>query len=411
MFNNFQYLRENLLLYFLSFGHGLKHVLSSSVSVILPFIKESLSLSGIQIGYLASANSISAGLINFPAGILSDIYKKRVGLIIGFSALILSVGFYLVSIISYDNWIFLGFISFIFLGAGANLWHPPAFSVLSYKYPEKKAFALGVHLSAASAGNTLGPLITGLILGGIVFNGFIIEAIGWRDLAFAMSLISILLSVIIFIFSSKIYIKSSEKINVTLYISKTLQSLKKIEVITMVILHAIRQSVHSAFTVYLLIYLKEYLDFSAVKIGFYFSLIGISGIVFTPIWGSVSDKVGRFPIITLGMFLTSLFIFLIKFGTNDFALLILLLLLGCVLFAIIPVIAAAAMDFTVKGTEGTSVSLLFTGGAVLGSLSPIVAGYLYDLDGFDNVIILTSILALIGAFISLAGWIFFKKRN
>ena len=226
-----------------------------------------------------------------------------------------------------------------------------------------------------------------------------------------MSLISILLSVIIFIFSSKIYIKSSEKINVTLYISKTLQSLKKIEVITMVILHALRQSVHSAFTVYLLIYLKEYLDFSAVKIGFYFSLIGISGIVFTPIWGSVSDKVGRFPIITLGMFLTSLFIFLIKFGTNDFALLILLLLLGCVLFAIIPVIAAAAMDFTVKGTEGTSVSLLFTGGAVLGSLSPIVAGYLYDLDGFDNVIILTSILALIGAFISLAGWIFFKKRN
>ncbi|MBK65518.1 MAG: hypothetical protein CL769_00985, partial [Chloroflexi bacterium] len=290
-------------------------------------------------------------------------------------------------------------------------WHPPAFSVLSYKYPEKKAFALGVHLSAASAGNTLGPLITGLILGGIVFNKFVIEAIEWRDLAIAMSLISILLSIIIFTFSSKIFIDSSEKINITLYISKTLQSLKKIEVITMVILHAIRQSVHSAFTVYLLIYLKEYLDFSALKIGFYFSLIGVSGIIFTPIWGSVSDKVGRFPIITLGMFLTSLFIFLIKFGTNDIALLILLLLLGCVLFAIIPVIAAAAMDYTVKGTEGTSVSLLFTGGAVLGSLSPIAAGYLYDLDGFDNVIILTSILALIGAFISLAGWIFFKKSN
>ena len=411
MFYNFLYLRKNLLLYSLSFGHGLKHVLSSSVSVILPFIKESLSLSGIQIGYLASANSISAGLINFPAGILSDMYKKRVGLIIGLSALILSVGFYLVSIISYDNWIFLGFVSFIFLGAGANLWHPPAFSVLSYKYPEKKAFALGVHLSAASAGNTLGPLITGLILGGFVFEMITFESIGWRDLAFAMSFVSIFLSVIIFTFSSKIYIESSEKINITLYISKTIQSLKKIEVITMLILHAIRQSVHSAFTVYLLIYLKEYLEFNAIKIGFYFSLIGISGIIFTPIWGSVSDKVGRFPIITLGMFLTSLFIFLLKFGTNDFALFTLLLLLGCVLFAIIPVIAAAAMDFTVKGTEGTSVSLLFTGGAVLGSLSPIAAGYLYDINGFDNVIILTSILSLFGALISLSGWIFFKKSN
>ena len=109
---------------------------------------------------------------------MSDMYKKRVGLIIGLSALILSVGFYLVSIISYDNWIFLGFVSFIFLGAGANLWHPPAFSVLSYKYPEKKAFALGVHLSAASAGNTLGPLITGLILGGFVFDMILLNQLG-----------------------------------------------------------------------------------------------------------------------------------------------------------------------------------------------------------------------------------------
>ena len=109
------------------------------------------------------------------------------------------------------------------------------------------------------------------------------------------------------------------------------------------------------------------------------------------------------------MLLTSLFIFLLRFGTDDVSLFILLLLLGCVLFAIIPVIAAAAMDFTVKGTEGTSVSLLFTGGAILGSLSPIVAGYIYDLNGFNSVIILTSILSLIGAFISLLGWIFFKK--
>jgi len=403
------YFKKNLLLYFLSFGHGLKHVLSSSISVILPFIKDSLSLSGVQIGYLASANSISAGLINFPAGILSDIFKKRVGLIIGFSALILSLGFFLVSIISYDNWVLIGFFSFIMIGAGANLWHPPAFSVLSYRYPQKKAFALGVHLSAASAGNTLGPLLTGIILGGIAFNKIKIDPIEWNELALIMSIISLVLSLMVFIFSSKIYIESSEKINVKLYISKTVESLKKIQVITMVVLHALRQSVHSAFTVYLLIYLKEFLDFSPFKIGFYFSLIGISGILFTPIWGSVSDRIGRLPVITLGMLLTSLFIFLLRFGTDDVSLFILLLLLGCVLFAIIPVIAAAAMDFTVKGTEGTSVSLLFTGGAILGSLSPIVAGYIYDMNGFNSVIVLTSILSLIGAFISLLGWIFFKK--
>ena len=85
-----------------------------------------------------------------------------------------------------------------------------------------------------------------------------------------------------------------------------------------------------------------------------------------------------------------------------------LLLLGCVLFAIIPVIAAAAMEYTVPGTEGTSVSLLFTGGAILGSMSPLIAGLLYDLNGFNSVIIFTSVLSLIGAIIAFFAWVKFK---
>jgi len=401
-------IRKNSLLYFLSFGHGAKHVFSSSVQVLIPFIKESLSLSGVQIGALASTNSIAAGLINVPAGLLTDLYKKRVGLIISSSAFMLFFGFLLVSLLSESNWIALGFFSFIILGAGANLWHPPAFAVLSSRYPDKKAYALGVHLSAASAGNAIGPLVTGSLLSGIVIYKSLSIDFEWRELAFLMAILCLILSSIVFLFSAKISIDSAEKLNFKNYFLKAIQSLKRIEVITMVSLHAIRQSVHSAFTVYFLIYLKEYLDLTPLSIGFHFSLIGISGVIFTPLWGHISDRVGRLPVITLGMLLTSLFIFLIRFSNSGITLIILLLLLGCVLFAIIPVIAAAAMDYTVPGTEGTSVSLLFTGGAILGSLSPIVAGLFYDLSGFDSVIILTSLLALIGSAVSVFAWIKFK---
>jgi len=401
-------IRKNSLLYFLSFGHGSKHIFSSSVQVLIPFIKESLSLSGVQIGALASTNSMAAGLINVPAGLLTDLYKKRVGLIISSSAFMLFLGFILVSFLSESNWVVLGFLSFIVLGAGANLWHPPAFAVLSSKYPGKKAYALGVHLSAASAGNALGPLITGSLLSGIVIYKSLSINFEWRELAFLMAILCLILSSIVFLFSAKISIDSAEKLNFKNYFFKAMQSLKRIEVITMVSLHAIRASVHSAFTVYFLIYLKEYLDLTPLSIGFHFSLIGISGVIFTPLWGHISDRVGRLPVITLGMLLTSLFIFLIRFSNSGITLIILLLLLGCVLFAIIPVIAAAAMDYTVPGTEGTSVSLLFAGGAILGSLSPIVAGLLYDLGGFDSVIILTSLLALIGSAVSVVAWIKFK---
>ncbi|MBH59700.1 MAG: hypothetical protein CL907_00745 [Dehalococcoidia bacterium] len=401
-------LKKNSLLYFLSFGHGLKHIFSSSVQVLIPFIKESFSLSGVQIGSLVSANSIAAGLINVPAGLLTDLYKKKAGLIISSSAFMLFLGFLMVSFLSESNWVVLGFLSFIILGSGANLWHPPAFAVLSSKYPEKKAYALGVHLSAASAGNALGPLITGSLLSGIVIYKSLEINFNWKELAFLMAILCLILSLIVFLFSVKISIESSERLDFQRYFSKAVQSLKRTEVITMVSLHAIRQSVHSAFTVYFLIYLKETLNLTPLSIGFHFSLIGISGVIFTPLWGHISDRVGRLPIITLGMLLTSLFIYLIRFSDSGISLIILLLLLGCVLFAIIPVIAAAAMDYTVPGTEGTSVSLLFTGGAILGSLSPIIAGLFYDLSGFGSVIILTSLLALIGCVISLFAWVKFK---
>tara|TARA_B110000438_G_scaffold112060_1_gene109955 strand:+ start:1155 stop:2381 length:1227 start_codon:yes stop_codon:yes gene_type:complete len=405
---NREYLRANSLLYLLSLGHGLKHVFSSSVQVLLPFIKESLSLSGVQIGTLASANSVSAGLVNVPAGLIADLFKKRAGIIIGFSAVMLSLGFLLVSLLSSSNWIILGFLAFIILGGGANLWHPPAFAVLSSKYPDRKAFALGVHLSAASAGNALGPLLTGALLSGAIISQLFNMDLSWQGLAVIMFILCFLLAIVIFIFSSKISIDSTETINLNNYFSKAFKSLKRIEVLSMVLLHAIRQSVHSAFTVYLLIYLKESLDLSAFSIGFHFSLIGISGVLFTPFWGSLSDKVGRLPVITLGMVLTSLFIFLITFSSSGIMLIILLLLLGCVLFAIIPVIAAAAMDYTVPGTEGTSISLLFTGGAILGSISPIIGGFFYDSSGFYSVLLFTSSLALFGTIISLIAWIKFK---
>ena len=405
---NIQYIKKNIFLYSISVGHGVKHIFSSSVQVLIPFIKESLSLSGVQIGALATANSISSGLINVPAGLLTDLFNKRLGILISLSAFIMFIGFLLISFLSASNWIFLGFIAFIILGAGPNIWHPPAFAVLSHKYPDKKAFALGVHLSAASAGNAIGPLLTGALLSGIVILNIFSLNLNWREVGTLISILCLILSIVVFSFHSRIAISSNSNINFKIYFFRAIESLKKIEVITMISLHAIRQAVHGAFTIYLLIYLKESLNLSAVSIGFHYSLIGISGVIFTPLWGSLSDRIGRLPIITLGMFLTSFFILLIYIGNSGAILILLLLLLGCVLFAIIPVIAAAAMEYTVPGTEGTSVSLLFTGGAILGSMSPLIAGLLYDLNGFNSVIIFTSVLSLIGAIIAFFAWIKFK---
>ena len=70
------------------------------------------------------------------------------------------------------------------MSIGASLWHAPAFSILSNRYPDRKAYALGVHISGASAGNSLGPLLGGLLLGGISLGAFNWGGLGWKSICF-----------------------------------------------------------------------------------------------------------------------------------------------------------------------------------------------------------------------------------
>ena len=66
-----------------------------------------------------------------------------------------------------------------------------------------------------------------------------------------------------------------------------------------------------------------------------------------------------------------------------------------------PIIAAAAMDQTEKGSEGSSIALMFAGGAAIGSAAPIAAGAINSEWGFQGVVLFAAIIATSGTFLSL----------
>jgi MFS family permease len=75
--------------------------------------------------------------------------------------------------------------------------------------------------------------------------------------------------------------------------------------------------------------------------------------------------------------------------------------LGVFLFSIMPVIVAAAMDSTDRGSEGTSIAVLFAGGALIGAVAPIVAGVLNTQWNFDAVVIFVAAIAIVGTVLAL----------
>jgi MFS family permease len=68
-----------------------------------------------------------------------------------------------------------------------------------------------------------------------------------------------------------------------------------------------------------------------------------------------------------------------------------------VIFAVMPIITAAAMDQVDKGSEGTATALMFSGGAMIGALAPLIAGIIYASSGFHGVVIFAGSAAALGA--------------
>ena len=158
------------LLIGLSIGHGIKHFGQGAITVIGPLLKTSTNMSDVAYGGIFSALNVSSGLSNIPAGILADMYRKKIAWLLAIAMFCISFGFLILGI-SKTYWLIL--LSVTLIGFGTSFWHAPAFGTLAARFPDKKGFAISMHLTGAQIGNTLGPPIIGGIISGVSLGSLI----------------------------------------------------------------------------------------------------------------------------------------------------------------------------------------------------------------------------------------------
>jgi len=151
----------------------------------------------------------------------------------------------------------------------------------------------------------------------------------------------------------------------------------------------------------LVIYMREELDYSDTFVGFHVALITMAGIISTPIMGNMSDRIGRRPVISFAMSAMTVLVFLFLQFDSGIPMTILIAVLGLFFFSVMPIINAAAMDMIDSGSEGSGTALMFTGGSIFGSITPIFAGLINQSNGFHGVVIFAGAIALAGAVLSL----------
>ncbi len=390
--------RSNRLLYGLSAGHGVKHFGQGAVLLLIPEVKSTLALSDVAIGAMFGARDAASGLANVPAGLLTDMYRHRVPLLLMISMTFVGAGYLMIGL---SSWYWLTLVALMVIGAGTSLWHAPAFSELAVRYPERRGFAMAAHSTGAQIGNTTAPVGIGLLLGGISYFGVEWAGLGWRTVAF---LLVIPAFVTVFVILTRFKGGSpadSSTVSLRNYLAASRRLLSNPAVLAQALLHALRGASHNSIQLFLVIYMSEELAYSDLAIGFHVSLLTLAGIGSTPILGMLSDRLGRRTVSTASMAAIALFVLGFLWADDGWMLTVDVILLGVFLFSIMPVIVAAAMDATDVGSEGTSVAALFAGGALIGAGAPVIAGVINTEWNFDGVVIFVAILAALGAVISL----------
>ena len=391
----------------LSLGHGIKHFGQGALTVIGPLLKASMGLSEVSYALIFSSMNVSSGLSNIPAGILSDMYRKKIAWFLAISMFTISIGYLMIGITKIYILILLGV---ILIGFGTSFWHAPAFGTLAARYPERKGFALSMHLTGAQIGNTIGPpiiggLISGVTLGSIIkFSGF-----GWENVAIMIVIPMIITGVLVLTMFKSAGSESTSNWSFEEYWNRTKTLLADKIILGLIVLGAMRASIHTSFQLWLAVYLKEELDYSAWVIGWHIALITAAGIISTPIMGILSDRFGRKPVIQISMTLMAIYLFLFLIFDEGLGLVILIGLLGMFFFSVMPIVTAATMDRVPKGSEGSGTALNFIGMSLIGFMAPVISGIIYRTYNFEGISIFSGIIAIAG--ILLCTFLPMKKVN
>ena len=148
-------------------AHTMQHVYSRGFLVLLPFMMESLGIGTIGAGVMEATRRISSGVASMGGGVITDRIQHLRGPILAGSIGLMGFGYLIIGV--FPNY-YVILIALGFAAAAGSVWHPPALGILSQRFPERRGYYISLHRSAGNVGETVAPVVFGLLLGIIAWQ-------------------------------------------------------------------------------------------------------------------------------------------------------------------------------------------------------------------------------------------------
>jgi sugar phosphate permease len=172
-------------------------------------------------------------------------------------------------------------------------------------------------------------------------------------------------------------------------------------VLVMFFVSVFRTLGQSGLMVFLPLYLTLQLKLSVGVMGFYISTLFFFAGVSPTFSGWLSDRIGRVRLIVIGSALAAFAVMSLPHLSPGIPLGIGCALVGGLLWALRPVIFAAAMELAPPELSGTTVGFLYSGNMGFSFLAPLSAGLIADAYGLPAAVTFIGIFPLLASLVPL----------
>ncbi|WP_100372904.1 MFS transporter [Bacillus sp. FJAT-45037] len=362
-----------------------------SYGVVLPFMREGLGISYKEAGLLGTVVSLGYVSMVVFAGILASKWGGKRTIVLG--TLLVTFGFIGISI---SPAYYLTVMFMFLLGVGTAFTYTPLISLLVAWFPEKKGLVIGL----TTSGVGIGILLTGVI---VPYLSQSYPVIGWRLSwgLFALAGLLIVLSVLIFIKNPSSTASSPSAGEQ----SRPRDIYKNKEVINVSMIYGV---IGVAYIIQML-FVMSFMIESGISVQVAGQLMALNGLlsIFTgPIWGHISDKIGRKTALILTMTFTFIAMVIPILFPTLLGFTVHILILSSTLTGLFTLVQASSMDQVKPADMPVAFSYATFYFAIGQFIGPMIAGWLIDdFGGFQQAFLFSSICLGVGLLLT------FKVRS
>jgi MFS transporter, DHA1 family, multidrug resistance protein len=362
---------------------------------VLPLYARDLGAGPEFIGLVAGASTLTGVLLKLPAGAISDAIGRRAVLLTA-AAVFAFTPFAYPLVPSLGALLLLRFVH----GSATALFGPTAAASLSDLAPaDQRGRWLGTYSAIQGGGQAAGPVIAGLVL----------ASSGYATTFFAAGAIGILAWLLIWAGVPRAPAPTAGSR------AAVVAAVRHVLADRRILLTSLAQAgqfvLHGLTSAFLPIYAVERIGLGASEVGLLFGAQMLTTIASRPVFGRLSDRVGRRPMIVIGLATSAIAVWLLPLAATFAALLMFAAIYGGGLAVTTSSTAALITDLTDRSRYGAAHGLFGTIFDVGDALGPIAGGVVAARLGYPATFQIAGaavvMLAIVFAVMS-SGW---KRAN